>query len=180
MIEFTSNHHGIRLLEKFCEYAVAKGMGKCVKDSRPPAGQDMWNKDTLGRQQQVNPVDENNCDEARLKGEKFGVAVYNQYYLRVSRGFLTIPHVAEIRFWYNEHNKLAGLKISEESLIAILQTTTVTKFLRDLDVSLGGRKDGENKMDKVANVLTKAMVKMDPSIRVPFTAKQEGKYRFKR
>ncbi|MCJ7805199.1 hypothetical protein MUP46_00965 [Patescibacteria group bacterium] len=160
MIEFTSNHHGIRVLENACKELVRTGAAKCVKDSRDG---------DFETERYTN--DESKQEE--LKDRNFGVAVYRQYIIRVGRGLMFMPHVADIRFWYDERRKIAGIKISEESLIAIMQSTTVVNLLRKLDISLGGEKDGKITLEKVTSLLTKTMIKIAPDARTIFTAQKK-------
>jgi hypothetical protein len=165
MIEFTSNHHGMRVLEKVMKEAVRRGFADCIKDSREGEAK---------AEQYVNG--EAKAQELREENRErsFGVVVYREYLLRISRGGIFISHEADIRIWYNEHTKMAGIKISEEALMAIGQTHTVMNFLlHQLNVELGGGKDGKLTLEKVAALLTQATSKIDPNFRNSFTAQRK-------
>lgn len=156
-IEFTSNHYGIRLLENACKELVKKGAARCVKDSRDGNFEtERYTKDKSKQEE--------------LKERNFGVAVYRQYLIKIGSGKIFLPHIADIRFWYDDRTKVAGVRLSSESLIALMQSSAVTNLLQKLDVSLGGGKDGKITLDKVAALLTKTTSKIDPNLKGSFIA----------
>jgi hypothetical protein len=161
LLEFFTNHHSARIIEKACEALVADGIGICKKDSR------------RGEAIAERYVESAKVEELREenKDRRFGVAVYQHYIIRVDAGIFS-PHEANVRFWYDKKSQSAGIKISEEDLIAIMQTVSVTNWLRKLDISLGGGKNGEMTLDKIAQLLTQTVAKIDPNIRAKFTAQR--------
>ena len=166
MIEFTSNHKGIGIIEDFCREQASKGAAKCIKDTRKgdfETGRYINSK--FGRQEIA--------DKQELKDKGFNVSVYSQYLLRIRGSAFFTPYMGDIRFWYDNRTKVAGLKISEETLIAIVQSAAIVRLLRDLDLSLGGSKDGKETLDKVATLLTKTMIKIAPDFRSQFTARKK-------
>lgn len=102
----------------------------------------------------------------------FGVVVYNNFVIRIDSGDKFNPHTAVVRIWINKNNHSAGFKISEQDLIAIIQTVSVTKYLRQLDISLGGDKNGVLPLEKVAMALTQAINKVAPDAHTAFTAQK--------
>jgi hypothetical protein len=171
MLEFTGNHFGIRILEDACKELVKQGVAQCVKDNK---GRDFQMEeytygDDRGRLSRVHQQETGKVDGRR---QNFGLAVYKQYLIAIDSGKVFEPHIADIRFWYDQNTKIAGIKLSAKDLIAIMQTTAVINVLQKLDVSLGGGKDGEVNLDKVAQLLTQTITKISPETRVSFTAKK--------
>ena len=163
MIEFFTNHHGARIIERACEVLVAKGAAKCVKDSREGEAElEKYIKD----EQMIKDLREENKDR------NFGVVVYDNYVIRVSSALAFESHISVVRIWYDKHTKQAGIKISEEDLMAIIQTATVVNLLHKLDISLGGGKDGKMTLDKVAALMTQTVTKIAPEARTAFTARK--------
>lgn len=168
MIEFFTNHHGARIIEKACEGLVVKGAARCVKDSREGGYE-------LERYIKDKQMKEDLREE--LRDRNFGVVVYNNYVIKVDSDLTLESHISVVRIWYDKHTKQAGIKISEEDFIAILQTVTVVNLLHKLDVSLGGGKDGHLTLDKIAQVLTQTMFRISPEARAQFTARKTENYR---
>jgi len=174
MLEFTGNHFGIRILEDACKELVKQGVAQCVKDSRGKEfqeGEYAYNEEDRGRLSRVHEQETGKM-ESREDGQYFGVAVYKQYLIAIDSGRVFEPHIADIRFWYDQNTKIAGIKLAAKDLIAIMQTTAVINQLQKLDISLGGGKDGEVNLDKVAQLLTQTVAKVSPDARVSFTAKK--------
>ena len=163
MLEFTANHHAIKIIDDALKIAVAKGVAECTKDSREGEARA---EQYIKGEDKVKELKEENKDR------NFGVVVYKEYMIRVSSGLTFMPHIADIRIWFDKHTGMAGIKISEESLIAIMQTTTVINLLHKLDVSLGGGKDGEITLDKVATLLTQTITKIAPDAKTVFTVQR--------
>ena len=164
MIEFITNHHGARVIERACKGLVAKDAAKCVKDSREGEAElEKYIKD----EQMIRDLRTENRDR------NFGVVVYNSYVIRVDSALTFESHVSVVRIWYDKHTHQAGIKISEDDLVALLQTVTVVNLLHKLDISLGGGKDGKMTLDKVAQLLTQTITKVAPEARAAFTAQRK-------
>ena len=166
MIEFTSNHHGMHVLEdKIIKEAVRRGFADCVKDSREGEAK---------AEKYVNSEDEVERLKEENKERNFGVVVYREYLLRVGSNRIFAPYEADVRIWYNNHTKMAGIKLSEEAITAIAQTHTVMNFLlHELNTQLGGGANGKLTLEKVATILTQTTSKLDPNFRNSFTARRK-------
>lgn len=164
MIEFTSNHHGMRVLEKVMKEAVKRGFANCIKDSREGEAR---------AEKYVNGADKVKELKEENKDRSFGVVVYREYVLRVGSSRIFMPHEAGMRFWYNEHTRMAGLKISEEDIIAMGESHIIMNFLlHELNAQFGS-KDGKLTLAKVATLLTQTASKFDPNFRNTFTAQRK-------
>jgi hypothetical protein len=166
MIEFTSNHHGIGIIEKALQGQVAKGVARCIKNSRRG---EFETKRYIGSEYAQLEL----LDKQDLRDRGFNVTVYSQYLLKVGSGLIFQPYTADIRFWYDNRTKVAGIKISEDTLIAIMQTTGIVSFLHKLDVSLGGGKNGKMTLEKVAALLTNTIDKVDPNAKAIFSVQKK-------
>jgi len=164
MIEFFTNHHGAIIIEEVCEQLVKKGAARCIKDSREGEAElEKYIRD----EEMIKDLREGNRDR------NFGVVVYNNYVIRIDSDLTLEPHISVVRIWYDKHTKQAGIKISKEDFIAIVQTVTVVNLLHKLDVSLGGGKDGKMTLDKVAQLLTQTIFKIAPEAKATFTAQKK-------
>lgn len=164
MIEFLTNHHGARIIEKACQKLVQEGAARCIKDSR---------EGEFETERYIN--DASKKDE--LENRNFGVVVYSNYMIKIGDGLVFRPYIAKVRIWYAKSRNSAGIKISEDDLMAIAQSTTVISLLHKLDVSLGGNSNGEVTLDKVAAMLTKTITKIDPRVKTAFTAQKTNNRR---
>jgi hypothetical protein len=142
MLEFTSTCYAVDKVEEICKKLVKKGAAECVKEPRPYRDQHTENR--------------------------FNVDVYKHYLIKITHGDIFLPWEANIRFWYDRRQDRAGIKLSVESLLAILNSMTVINLLQKLDLKLGGGTNGKMALDKIAEVLTKAMTVYDEKANIPF------------
>jgi len=157
MIEFISNPHGVRVIQRACEEAEKLGVAKCIKNSK------------IGRfdlKRYLNGAELPNGTD--LDNRNFGVIVYKEYVLRVGRGKMLTPHVSSIRLWFDERKKVAGFKISEEDLIALIQSNTVIGILNKLNIKL----DGHITIQVLSDALNKALLQLAPEAEAGFKARK--------
>ncbi len=148
-IEFISNCHSIGLIEKVCKDLVRKGAAQSIKDTR------------VGEFETERYIkDDSKKEEFHDKG--FDVVVYRQYLVNIKTAPVYLPWIADIRFWYDKRSNRAGIKLSAESLQAIMETMTVMSYLKKLDVKLGGQ-NGSSTLDKIAAALTEIIGKAEPA-----------------
>ena len=137
-IEFTSNVHSVKIIQGLCDNLVENKMATVIKDSYK-SEDDLLN----GQKKFETQVD---------------VRVYRNYVINIKTAPVYLPWDADIRFWYDKRNNRAGIKLSAESLMAIIQSVTVIKYLKKLDVKLTGD-DNKLTLDTVAQAITEVFGK---------------------
>lgn len=170
MLEFFTNYHAADIIVKLCQYLVKEEVAMCARDSREGEAQiEKYIKD----EEMIRDLREENRER------RFGVVVYHNFVIatKPSKPLSFEPHISVVRIWFDKHTRQAGIKISEDDLIALAQTMSVLHLLRKLDLSLGNSKNGQLDIDKIAEVISQAVSKVSPEAKATFTVKRREKNR---
>jgi len=164
MIEiWVNNHHSAHVIDRVCQILVREEVAICVKDSREGDAQlERYIKDP----EMIRDLREDNRER------RLGVVVYNNYVVATKPSGSFEPHISVIRLWFDKHSGKAGIKISEEDLMALAQTMSVLHLLRKLDLSLDGNKDGKLNIQKIAYVMSQAVAKASPGVKAKFSVRR--------
>lgn len=142
-LEFTGTCHDVDILENLCINLSKCGVAQKVKDSSH-------------YERQTEGFIEGDID-AKYIQNKFSTKVYNNYLINIKDRRSIIPYVVKIRFWKDKRLNKAGIKITEDGLLVIMQSMTVVSLLQKMNIKLGGGSDGKIDLDKIAELLTKAL-----------------------
>lgn len=157
MLEFTSNCHSMEVVERWCKDLVKTGAAISVKDTRNKE----FDTARYIRNEKMKP---------KLEQRKFDVVVYRYYIIKIKTTplYMALPWEADVRIWYDRRIDRAGVKLTMESLLAIVNSLTVISLLRKLDIKLGG--DGQMQLDKLADTLNNIITKVEPGSQAKFIA----------